>query len=47
MSPADLGVDITPRLQTIKVEAPPVRQGGAKVGSVEEIVSKMKEAGVL
>lgn len=34
MSPADLGVDMTPRLQTVKVEAPPARQGGGKVRQV-------------
>lgn len=47
MKPEDLGVDLTPHLETVRVEMPPVRVGGAKVGSVEEIVSKMKEAGVL
>lgn len=30
MKPDDLGVDFTPRLETVKVEAPPARQGGAK-----------------
>jgi electron transfer flavoprotein alpha/beta subunit len=34
MKPADLGVDVTPRLATIQVVAPPVRQGGAKVRSL-------------
>ncbi|KDE05453.1 electron transfer flavoprotein subunit beta [Microbotryum lychnidis-dioicae p1A1 Lamole] len=47
MKAEDLKVDLTPRLETLKVEAPPARQGGAKVGSVDEIVSKLKEAGVL
>lgn len=28
---SDLGVDLTPRLQTVKIVAPPVRQGGSKV----------------
>ncbi len=45
--PEDYGVDITPRLKTIKVEEPPKRKGGAKVASVEELVGKLKEAGVL
>ena len=42
MSPADLGVDITPRLKTVKVEEPPKRQGGVKVSDVAELVDKLK-----
>jgi len=42
MSPADLGVDITPRLKTVKVEEPPKRQGGVKVSDVAELVGKLK-----
>ena len=42
ISPADLGVDITPRLKTLKVVEPPKRKGGVKVGSVQELVSKLK-----
>ena len=42
VSPDDLGVDVTPRLVTLKVEEPAKRQGGVKVGSVEELVSKLK-----
>jgi electron transfer flavoprotein beta subunit len=42
MTPADLGVDYTPRLSIIKVSDPPVRQGGAKVASVDELVDKLK-----
>ncbi|MFZ2006897.1 MAG: electron transfer flavoprotein subunit beta/FixA family protein [Stellaceae bacterium] len=41
-SPEDLGVDVTPRLVTLKVEEPVKRQGGVKVGSVEELVTKLK-----
>ncbi len=41
-SPEDLGVDVTPRLVTLKVEEPAKRQGGVKVGSVEELVTKLK-----
>ncbi|MFE8071713.1 electron transfer flavoprotein subunit beta/FixA family protein [Marinobacteraceae bacterium S3BR75-40.1] len=41
-SPADLGVDIAPRLSTLKVEAPKPRQAGIKVESVEELVDKLK-----
>lgn len=45
-SPADLGVDIAPRLKTLKVTEPPVRQAGIKVGSVDELVAKLKDLGV-
>ncbi|MCK5546594.1 MAG: electron transfer flavoprotein subunit beta/FixA family protein [Rhodospirillaceae bacterium] len=45
---ADSGVDITPRLEIIKVEEPPIRQAGIKVASVSELVDKLKnEAGVI
>lgn len=39
----DLGVDVTPRLSVLKVEEPPKRAGGVKVGSVDELVQKLKE----
>ena len=42
VSPDELGVDVTPRLVTLKVEEPAKRQGGVKVGSVEELVTKLK-----
>jgi electron transfer flavoprotein beta subunit len=35
---ADLGVDAKPRLKIVKLEPPPARQGGRKVGSVQELV---------
>ena len=38
----DLGVDISNRIQQLKVEEPPKRKGGVKVGSVAELVSKLK-----
>jgi len=41
-SPEDLGIDVTPRLVTLKVDEPAKRQGGVKVGSVEELVTKLK-----
>jgi electron transfer flavoprotein beta subunit len=45
---SDLGVDITPRLKVLKTSEPPVRAAGVKVGSVGELVAKLKdEAGVL
>jgi electron transfer flavoprotein beta subunit len=47
-SPADYGVDITPRLKVVTTVEPPGRKSGVKVGSVAELVSKLKnEAGVL
>ncbi|WP_290636942.1 electron transfer flavoprotein subunit beta/FixA family protein [Aquisalimonas sp.] len=42
LSPADLGVDTTPRLKTVKVSEPPKRQGGVKVADVAELVDKLK-----
>jgi len=38
----DLGIDVTNRIQEIKVEEPPKRKGGIKVSSVAELVSKLK-----
>src|SRR6186713_1017934 len=47
-TPADYGVDIAPRLKTIKTAEPGGRKAGVKVGSVAELVQKLKvEAGVL
>jgi electron transfer flavoprotein beta subunit len=46
-TPADFGVDVAPRLKVLKVAEPPKRQGGAKVSDVPELVSKLKEAGVI
>jgi electron transfer flavoprotein beta subunit len=67
LSAADLGVDLTPRLETLKVTEPPKRVGGGKVSSpplqakfdlpltmhgspqvktVDELVAKLKEAGI-
>ncbi|WP_428407573.1 electron transfer flavoprotein subunit beta/FixA family protein [Hyphococcus sp.] len=43
----DYGVDIAPRLQTVKVTEPPKREAGVKVADVAELVSKLKEEGVL
>ncbi|KAG1192762.1 hypothetical protein G6F35_013589 [Rhizopus arrhizus] len=48
MTPEDLGVDISPRLQTLKVEEPPKRAGGRKVESVDDLLDKLRnEAKVL
>ena len=46
LNPSDLGVDIAPRLEVVRVEDPPVRQAGSKVENVDELISKLKEAGV-
>ncbi len=45
-SPGDYGVDVAPRLETLKVNEPPKRQAGIKVGSVDELVGKLKSLGV-
>ncbi|WP_159983479.1 MULTISPECIES: electron transfer flavoprotein subunit beta/FixA family protein [unclassified Novosphingobium] len=45
-SPADYGVDITPRLKTLKVSEPPVRSAGIKIADVDALVAKLKEMGV-
>ncbi|HUC61131.1 MAG TPA: electron transfer flavoprotein subunit beta/FixA family protein [Alphaproteobacteria bacterium] len=42
LSPADLGVDVSPRLATLKVEEPSKRKGGVKVKDVAELVAKLK-----
>jgi len=45
-TPADYGVDVTPRLKTLKVSEPPVRSAGIKVADVDELVAKLKAMGV-
>ncbi len=42
VSPADLGVDVAPRLKTLKVAEPPKRSAGVKVADVAELVAKLK-----
>jgi len=44
---ADYGVDVSPRLAIVKTSEPAVRQAGIKVGSVDELVSKLKEVGAI
>ena len=46
-TPADLGVDLTPRLKVLKVEEPPARKAGEIVGSVDELIAKLRAAEVL
>ncbi len=40
--PSDLGVDVTPRIKTLKVEEPPKRSAGVKVADVAALVDKLK-----
>ena len=48
VSPEDLGVDVTPRLKTLKVSEPPRRAAGVKVADVKTLVEKLRtEAKVL
>ena len=42
VTPADLGVDVTPRLKTLKVAEPAARKAGIRVGSVAELVDKLR-----
>jgi electron transfer flavoprotein beta subunit len=42
LKPADLGVDVTPRLTTLKVTEPPQRKAGIKVADVAALVDKLK-----
>jgi electron transfer flavoprotein beta subunit len=47
VTPDELGVDIAPRLKTLKVAEPPRRAAGVKVADVAELVAKLKSAGVI
>ncbi|HEY5791351.1 MAG TPA: electron transfer flavoprotein subunit beta/FixA family protein [Gammaproteobacteria bacterium] len=42
VTPDELGVDVTPRLKTLQVSEPPVRQGGVKVPDVDALIEKLK-----
>ncbi|WP_170411299.1 electron transfer flavoprotein subunit beta/FixA family protein [Ruegeria arenilitoris] len=44
---ADYGVDVSPRLEIVKTEEPPARAAGIIVGSVDELVTKLKDAGAV
>ena len=44
---ADYGVDVTPRLTVVSTKEPEGRKAGIKVGSVDELVAKLKEAGAI
>ncbi|QFQ86169.1 electron transfer flavoprotein subunit beta/FixA family protein [Paracoccus kondratievae] len=43
----DYGVDVSPRLEVLKTREPEGRKAGIRVGSVDELVGKLKEAGVI
>lgn len=45
VTPKDLGVDVTPRIEILSVEEPPVRQAGAILPDVDTLISKLKEGG--
>lgn len=45
-TPADFGVNVAPRLSTLKVVEPPTRTAGIKVADVDELVAKLKAMGV-
>lgn len=45
MKPADLGLDLTSRLEVLRVDEPPQRQAGVKVETVDDLVEKLKESG--
>jgi electron transfer flavoprotein beta subunit len=47
MTAADLGVDITPRIEIISVVDPPVRQAGSIIPDVDTLVAKLKEGGFI
>jgi electron transfer flavoprotein beta subunit len=42
LTPADLGVDVSPRLTIVAVNEPPARKAGVKVASVAELVDKLR-----
>uniref|UniRef100_A0A0B6YS36 Electron transfer flavoprotein subunit beta n=1 Tax=Arion vulgaris TaxID=1028688 RepID=A0A0B6YS36_9EUPU len=46
-TPTDFGVDVTARQTILKVEEPAVRQAGSKLASAEELVTKLREAGLI
>jgi len=47
LSAAELNADIAPRLHQLKASEPPARKPGVKVGSVEELIEKLHEEGML
>lgn len=45
ITPKDLGIDTTPRIEILSVEDPPSRQAGAILSDVDTLISKLKEGG--
>lgn len=45
LTPKDLGVDVSPRIQVVSVEDPPTRQAGVILPDVDALVGKLKEGG--
>ncbi|MCV6594056.1 MAG: electron transfer flavoprotein subunit beta/FixA family protein [Silicimonas sp.] len=46
-TPADYGVDVSPRLEIVSTTEPEARKAGEMVGSVDELVTKLKDAGAI
>ncbi len=46
-TPADYGVDVTPRLQVVKVAEPKKREAGEKVADVDALIAKLKSVGAI
>ncbi|WP_337185517.1 electron transfer flavoprotein subunit beta/FixA family protein [Phenylobacterium sp.] len=46
-TPADYGVDVTPRLSVVKVTEPKKREAGEKVADVDTLIAKLKSAGAI
>ena len=46
-TPADYGVDVSPRLEIVNTGEPAAREAGEMVGSVDELVAKLKEKGIV
>ena len=47
LTPADLGIDLKPKLEILKVTEPPARQAGVRVDTVDQMIRKLKELGAL
>jgi electron transfer flavoprotein beta subunit len=47
LTPQQLGVDVKPTLEILKVEEPPARKGGIKVETVEDLVAHLKKLGTI
>lgn len=47
LKPEDVGIDFTPQIETLKVQEPPARVGGGRVANVDDLLAKLKSAGVV